>query len=87
MNCSREVTISLELGLGLRIETSVVKSDSSVNHPSRSKFELGEGTGLNVLEVATCGTSVKGWIDMCHDLGRVRKMTTTNIKTFNFWRD
>jgi len=28
---------------------------------------------LNVLEVVTRHTSVRGWMDMCHDLGRVRK--------------
>ena len=73
MNCSREVITSFELGLGLGIEISVIGSDSTINHPTRSKFELGEDTGLNVLKVATCRTSVRGWIDECHDLGRVRK--------------
>jgi len=73
MNRSREVTISFELGLGLGIQISVIRSDPSVNHPVRLKFELGENTGLNVPEVATRRTSVRGWIDMCHDLGRVRK--------------
>jgi len=60
MNCSREVTTSLELGLGLKIDISVIGSDSSINHPTHSKFELGEGTGLNVLEVAMRRTSVRG---------------------------
>jgi len=73
MNCSREVTTSFELGLCLRMEISVIGSDSSVNYPTRSKFGLGEGSGLNILEVATRRTSVRGWIDMCHDLERVRK--------------
>ena len=68
MNCSPEITISFELGLGLKIEISVNGSDSSVNHPTRSKFKLGKGTGLNFLKVAMRRTSVRGWIDMCHDL-------------------
>jgi len=59
--------------LGLGIKISVIGSDSSINHPTRSKFELGAYTGLNVLEVATRRTSFRGWIDMCNDLGRVRK--------------
>ena len=62
----------VELGLGWRVEISVIGSDY-VNHPTRSKFELGDGFGLNVLKVATCHTSVKDWIDMCYDLGRVKK--------------
>ena len=53
MNCSWEVTISFELRLSLRLEIFVIGSDSSVNHLTRSKFELGDGFGLNVLEVAT----------------------------------
>ena len=69
MNCSRELTISFELGLGLGIEIFVIGSDSSVNYPIRSEFELGEDIGLSVLEVATRRTSVRDWIDMCHDLG------------------
>jgi len=73
MNCSREITTSFELGLSLRIEISVIGSDSSVNHPARSKFELGEDARLNTLEVAAPHTSVRDWIDMCHDLGRIRK--------------
>ena len=73
MNRSREVTISFELGLGLGIEIFIIGSDSFINHPIRLKFKLGEDTRLNVLKVATRRTSVKGWIDMCHDLGRVRK--------------
>jgi len=72
MNCSREVTISFELGLGLRVDISVIGSDSSVNHPTRSKFKLGDDFGLNVLEVATHQTSVRDWIDMYHDLERIR---------------
>ena len=51
----------------------VIRSDSSVNYPTHSKFELGDGSGLYVLEVATRHTSIKYWIDMCHDLGWVRK--------------
>ena len=66
-------SISFELGLDLRIEISIIGSDSSVKHLTHSKFELGEGTRLNVLEVATRHTSIRGWIDMCHDLGRIRK--------------
>ena len=42
-------------------------------YPTCSKFELGKDTGLIVLEVASRRTSVRSWIDMCHDLGRVRK--------------
>ena len=57
MNCSREVTTSFELGLDLRVEIFVIKSDSSVNHPTCLKFELGDGSGLNVLKVATRNTS------------------------------
>jgi len=44
--------------LGLEIEISVTGCDSSTNYPIRSKFELDEGTGLNILEVATRHTSV-----------------------------
>ena len=73
MSCSREVTISFELGLGLEIEMSVIGSDFSINHLTHPKFELSEDTGLNVLKVATRCTSIKGWIDMRHDLERVRK--------------
>ena len=73
MNYSLEITISFKLELGLRIEISVIGYDSSVNHPTRSKFELSKGTGLNFLKVAMRRTSVRGWIDICHDLGRVRK--------------
>ena len=73
MNCSREVTTSFELGLDLGIKISVIEYDSSINQRIRSKFELGEDTGLNVLKVATRRTSVRGWIYMYHDLDRVRK--------------
>jgi len=73
MNYSREVTTSFELRLGSRVEIFVIGSDFSVNHPTRSKFELGDGSQLNILEVTTRHTSVKGWINMCHDLGQVRK--------------
>ena len=73
MNCSQNITTSFELGLSLGIEISIIESDSSVNHPTRSKFELGESIGLNILKVATRHTSVGGWIDMCDDLRRVRK--------------
>ena len=51
MNSSREVTISFELGLGLEIKISVIRSDSSVNHQTCLNFELGEDIGLNGLEV------------------------------------
>ena len=64
--------ILFELGLSLEIEISVIRSDPSVNHPAHSKFELGEDTGLNVLKTM-CRTSVRGRIDMNHDLERVRK--------------
>ena len=73
MNCSRKVIASFELVLDLRIEISVIESDSSVNHPTRLKFELGEGIWLNILKVATRHTSVGGWIDMCDDFRRVKK--------------
>jgi len=73
MNCSQEVTTSFELGLGLRVEISIIGSDSSINHPTYLKIELGDGSGLNVLKVAMCHTSVRGWINMCHDFERVRK--------------
>jgi len=56
MSCSREVTTSFKLG----VEISVIRSDSSINHPTRSKFELGEDTRLNVLEIATRRTFVRG---------------------------
>ena len=46
MSYAQEVTISFELELGLGIEISVVKSDSSINNSTRSKFKLGEDTGL-----------------------------------------
>ena len=49
MNCPREVTTSFELGLDSRIEFSVGRFDSSVNHPTRSKSVMGEDTGLNAL--------------------------------------
>ena len=49
-----------ELGLSLGIEIVVIGSDSSINHPNRSKFELDEDTGLNVLKVTTRRTSVRG---------------------------
>jgi len=60
MNRSRGVTISFELGLGLGIEIYEIGSDPSVNHPVRSKFELGKDTRLNVLEVAPHHTSIRG---------------------------
>jgi len=60
MNCPRDVTISFELSLGLRIEISIIRSSSFVNHPTHSKFELSEDTGLNTLEVAMRHTSVIG---------------------------
>jgi len=37
------------------------------------EFKLNEDSGLVVLEVATRHASFWGWIDMCHDLGRVKK--------------
>jgi len=39
---------------------SVTGSDSSTNYPTHLKFELDEGTGLDILEVLTCRTSVWG---------------------------
>ena len=73
MNYSREVTTSFELGFGLRIQIPVIGSDSSVNHPTHSQFKLDDGSELTVPEVITRRTSARSWIDMCHDLGRVRK--------------
>jgi len=55
------------------MEISIIGPDSFVNHLTRLKFELCDGAGLNVLEVAICHTSIIGWIDMCHNLGRVKK--------------
>jgi len=83
MNCSREVTTSFELGLGLRLEISVIGYDSSFNHPTRSKFEQGEGTGLNILEVATRLTSVRGWIDVSWSRAG-QKVTTTDAPSALF---
>jgi len=60
MNCPREVIALFELSLGLMIEIPAFRSDYSVKHPTRSKFELGEDTGLNALEVATRHTFAKG---------------------------
>jgi len=60
MNHPREVTTSFELRLGLRIEIFVIGSDSSINHPTHSKFKLSEDTGLNALEVAMRCKSVRG---------------------------
>ena len=59
-NCSREVIASFEWELGLKIEISVIGSDSFTNYPTRSKFELDEGIGLNILEVATRRTPIWG---------------------------
>ena len=59
MNCPRKITTSFELRLGLRIEISVIGSDSSISHPTRLKFEQGEDNGLNALEVATRRTSIR----------------------------
>jgi len=72
MNYSREVTTSFELGFDLRIKISIIRSDSSINYPIHSQFKLNDGSET-VLEVTRCRTSARGWIDMCHDLGRVRK--------------
>jgi len=69
MNCPREVGTLFELRLGLKIEIS----DSFVNHPTRSQSKLDDGSKLTVSEVTTCCISTRGWIDTCHDLGRVRK--------------
>jgi len=60
MSFFQKVTSSFELGVGLGIEVSVVGSNSSINHPTRSKFELDENTRLNVLKIATRRTSVRG---------------------------
>ena len=73
MNYSRDVTTSIELGLSLGIEISVIRFDSFVNHPTCSKFELSKDTGLKVLEVAIRHTSIRDWKNMCHDLERARK--------------
>ena len=53
MNCLREVTTSFELELDSRIEISIIGSNSSANHLTRSKFGMCEDTGLNALEVAS----------------------------------
>jgi len=73
MNCSREVTTLFELKLGLRIEISIIGSDSYINHLTCSQFKLDDGSELTVSEVITCCASARGWIDTCHDLGRVSK--------------
>jgi len=39
---------------GLEIEIFITRFDSSINYPTHLKFELDEGTGLDVLEVAMC---------------------------------
>jgi len=62
-----------ELGLSLGIEISVIGLDSSINYLTRSKFKLDKSTRLDVLKVATRHASVRGWIDMFHNLGRIRK--------------
>jgi len=49
---------SLLVGGTLYRGVFVIGSDSSINHPISLKFELGEDTGLNVMEVATRRTSV-----------------------------
>ena len=69
----REVTTLFELGLDSRIEFFVIRSDSSINHPTCSKFAIGEDVGLNALELAICRTSVRGLLDMCHNHRRVKK--------------
>ena len=69
----REVTILFKLRLSSRKEFAVIGFDSSVNHPIPSEFELGEDTGLSILEVATRRTSVRGWLNICHNYGRVKK--------------
>jgi len=45
--------------IGFKDRDSINGSDSSVNYPTHSKFELGEDTGLNVLEVAMHRTSIR----------------------------
>jgi len=47
MSYPQEVTTSFELELDSMIEISIMGSDSSVNHPSRSKSKIGEDIGLN----------------------------------------
>ena len=59
-NYFREVTALFEWGFGLEIEIFITGFDSSINCPTRLKFELDEGTGLNVLEVAMCRAFVWG---------------------------
>jgi len=55
------------------IELSVIGSDSSVNHPTRSKFRMGEDAGLNALKVSMRRTSIRSWLDICLNYERVRK--------------
>jgi len=63
----------IELRLSLRIEISIIESNSYGNHSTCSQSYLDDGFELTVLKVTTCRTSVRGWIDVCHDFGRVRK--------------
>jgi len=44
MNCPGEIAISFELRLDLRIDISVIGSDSYVNHPTRSQSKLDDGS-------------------------------------------
>jgi len=67
------VATLFELILDLIIEISVIRSDSYVNHPTRSQFKLDDGSELTVSEATTHHTLARGWIDTCHDLRRVRK--------------
>jgi len=59
--------------LGLRIEIIGNRSDSYVNHSTRSQSKRDGGSELIVLELVTYHTSTQGWIDTHHDLGQVRK--------------
>ena len=67
------VATLFELRLGLRIEISVIGYDSYVNHRACSQSKLDDGSELTIPEVTTLRTSTRGWIDMCHNLRRVRK--------------
>ena len=59
--------------MGLRIEISIIGSDSYVNQPTRLQSKQDDGSRLTITEVITYRTSTRGWIEMRHDLGRVRK--------------
>ena len=56
-----EVTISFDLRSGLMIEIFVIRSDSFVNHPTYSKFELGEKVTTIVVMVVITSADLLGW--------------------------